>query len=520
VRWLIAIAVALLGVSPASATAKPKVAVAPVDGDSDGQMGDVVRDALGGKLSVVAPKEVERAMSKLGLSGELEDGDAQKLRQKLDAAVVVQGKLSRAGKKKTVKLTVWVRGKKPSDFNVQYRTATSEKFRDAIRDALLKRIGSVDDLAAGGDEDGPKKKKIADGDEDGPKKKKGGDGDEDAPKKKKVADGDEDGPKKKKVADGDEDGPKKKKKGGDGDEDGPKKKKLADGDTDGDEDGPKKKKKKVAVAEDEDQPKVRKRKRSVEGDGEGVAAPAARTQPAVRVDAGASYAARYLSFSIGAGSANRPPKVLTPAAAGHVELELYPFAFSNKQGGLSGLGIYGEYDKSFGLAIAIPDAMGVSAPINQAHYSIGARYRFTTGKSTFAGGVAYARRHYIADRSKLGDKVLDAPDVDYAAISPGIVARRQLGQKLALFGELDAMLVLSAGAIATASNYGSGSVFGVGVTAGFDVALSKQLGLRLAGGYNHINLSFKGTGAMSTARKVTAATDRDIGATATLAAMF
>jgi hypothetical protein len=481
-RLLIAFAVLFLGVSPA--LGKPKVAVTPMDGDSDGKMAGAVREMLDGKLAVVARKDVERAMSKLGLAGELESGDVQKLRQRLDAAVVVQGKLGRSGKKKTVKLSVWVNGKKTSDFNVQYKSVASEKFRDAVRDALLKRIGPLDDLDDGGE---PPRKRVADRDDD------------ERPKTKRT--------KKSKKADRD----------GGGD----------DGDDGDDGERPKKKKKKVADRGDDDdegRPKARKRKRARdgedEGDGEGVRERAARPLPAARVDAGFSYAARYLTYQVGANSPMRPPKVITPAGHGRFEAEIYPLALSNRESPLAGLGLFGEYDKTFGLSIDVPNTMGKSAPINQAYYAIGARYRLELGKSAISGGLAYTRRHYIADRSSLDQPTqLDAPDVDYAAIAPVLGARTQLAPRFALFGEASVMLVLAAGAITTGTYYGAGDALGFGGNLGVDVALGKQVGLRFAGELNQINLSFKGKG-MSAARKVSGASDRDIGASLTLAAMY
>lgn len=458
-RWLlIAITLVFLGATPA--LGKPKVAVT-VDGDADGKMGEAVRDLLGGKLSAVASKDVERAMSKLGVSGELEEDDAEKLGKRLDAPVVVQGKLGKSGKKKTVKLTVFVRGKKPSDFNVQYKSVESDKFRAAVRKALLKRIGSIDDLEEG---DKPKpKRKPAGGDGDG-------DGDKPKPKRKIATGGDDDGKPKT-----------RKRRGGD------------DGD-DGGDDG---------------------------GDGPGVREAPARPLPAVRVDAGLSYAARYLTYKVGDGATQRPPKVFTPAASGRFEGEIYPLALANRKGALAGLGIFGEYDKTFGLSIDVPNTMSKSTPINQAHYAVGVRYRLPLGKAAISGGLAYARRHYIADRGSLeAAEKLDMPDVDYSAVSPVIGARAQLGAKLALFTEVSALLVLSAGAIAESANYGAGNVFGIGGHAGVDYALGKQIGLRLAAEYNQVNLSFKGNGMLSAARKVDGATDRDFGAVLTFAAMY
>jgi hypothetical protein len=544
VRWLlITIAIALLGASPASA--KPKAAVT-VGGDADDKLGEALREALDGKLAVLAPKEVERAMSKLRLSGELEEGDVERLRDKLDAAVLVQGKVGRAGAKKTVKLTVFVRGRRPSDFNVQYKSAASEKFRETVRDALLKRIGSVSDLD---EDDKPKKKRLTDGDEEKPKKKRLTDGDEEKPAKK-LADGDEEKPKKKRLTDGDEEKPAKKKRLADGDEEKPKKK-LADGDeekpkkkladsdeekpkkklADGDEEKPKKKladgdeekprKKKVATADDEDRPKVRKRKRDGEGDGEGVREKPAAPLAAVWVDAGLAYGARSLTYAVAADSPKKPPKVLTPAGAGRFEVELYPVALSSRESALAGLGVFGEYGKTFGLSIDVPNTMGKSTPIDQSHYAVGALYRLALGRLAVSAGLGYTRRHYIADRSSLTDpKQLDMPDVDYAAVSPRLGGRAQVAPRVALFTDVEAMLVTSAGAIATTPYYGAGNVFGIGGDGGIDIALGKQIGLRIAAELNQVSLSFKGTGDMASARKVSAATDRDFGATATFAAWY
>ena len=512
-RLLIAFAVALLWASPA--LAKPKVVVTPVTGDTDDKLGSVVREALDDKLTVLGPEEVERVMSKLSLSGELDESDTQRLRTKLDAAVVVQGKITRAGQKRSVKLVVSVRGKKPSDFNVQYKSAASEKFREVVREALLKRIGPVSDLE---EEEKPTKKKLTDDDEEKPTKKKLTDGDEEKPgKKKKLTDGDEEKPGKKKLTDGDEEKPGKKKKLADGDEEKPKK--VAEGD----EDKPREKpKKKVAVGDEDTKPKVRKRKRGGDGDGdgEGVQEKPAAPLPVARVDAGIAYAARYLVYSLGPDAVKPPPKLLTPAAAFRIQAEIYPMALSNRSSSLAGLGIFGEYDKAFGLSIDLPDVQD-PVQIDQARYEVGALYRIAFGKASIAFGLAYERRHYIADRSNLVQKnQLDTPDVDYAAVSPRFGLRTQAASKVALFAEAGAMLVLSAGGITATENYGAGNVFGVGGGAGLDIAFTKQLGLRVMGEFNQISLSFKGTGTMASQRKVTAATDRDFGMSGTLAAWF
>jgi len=82
------------------------------------------------------------------------------------------------------------------------------------------------------------------------------------------------------------------------------------------------------------------------------------------------------------------------------------------------------------------------------------------------------------------------------------------------------MLVMSGGQIVKSDSYGPGNVFGVGSNGGLDLAFSKQVGLRVAAEFNQVHLSFKGTGTQASVRKVSAANDRDFGASATLAVWY
>ena len=123
--------------------------------------------------------------------------------------------------------------------------------------------------------------------------------------------------------------------------------------------------------------------------------------------------------------------------------------------------------------------------------------------------------------------LLDMPDVDYSAVAPGAAVRTPLGDSAALFAALDGLLVLGTGGIQDNASYGPATVYGVDVQAGVDVALSRQLGLRVALAFSQINLSFNGKGALaltrdadSTTIDVSGATDRLIDLTATLGYAF
>src|SRR5687767_4774363 len=70
-----------------SAAAKPKkVALTPIEGDSNGDLGDQVVEALDGEeLSTLSTKVVNRAIDKLGYEGELDEKQARKVAKELEA---------------------------------------------------------------------------------------------------------------------------------------------------------------------------------------------------------------------------------------------------------------------------------------------------------------------------------------------------------------------------------------------------------------------------------------------------
>jgi hypothetical protein len=448
-----------------TALAKPKVAIAPFEGDSKDKVATAVADALADDAKVIAPGDVSEMMDRLGLSGVLESEDADKLERKLRASALVQGKLGKDGGKRTLKLIIHADGRR-SAVTVRFKKP-NDAFKSDVRDALARRLGVE------GDQDEPRKKKRLT-DDDEPKSKQKSDDDEDRPKKKKKA---------KIVADDDdEDRPKKKKK----------KKKRVASDDDDEDDG-------------EDDEVVRRGRSSV--------------YAVIRVDGGGSFGIRRLTYA--STGANAPPRVGTAAGGGRIAAEIYPFALGSSRGKSANVGLVGDYDKTVGLSITVPGTGGTKAPIDQAHFSVGAQYRVGLGKSALTLGARYAKRHYIADRSGLpAPTSLDAPDVDYTALAPTITLRAPLSPKAALFGMADGLVIVSTGPIQRSDQYGASSVYGFEVCGGVDYALSSKFSLRVAGELSNISLKFKGTGTMATARGVSGATDRTFGIAATLGVAY
>jgi hypothetical protein len=474
---------------PIQAIAKPTIAVAPLKGDAGNKVAEAIAAALAGDdFAVIGPAQVRREMTKHDLSGELDAKDARKLAIKLGVVAVVDGKLGKSGRKRTARLVVHPRGRPDSGFTVDITSTSSAAFRRGVRAQILTRLDTTAQPETADDDD----------DDDGRKPAKPADDDEGDRKRSLAADDD------RKRTD-DEAAARRASRAADDDA---RRRKPSDADTAA------ARRKRVAS---DDEPAVRKRRDRNPRDRD------TALQPRAWVGAGASVAQRQLTYDTRSGFTQVPPRVLTTAGAGRIAGEIYPLALTDPSSKLAALGLAAAYDKTFGLSIKLPN-QSLQAPINQSHYAIGARYRLGLGDiATVTLGLDYARRHYIADRSGLMTAVLDAPDVDYTAVAPGLAARVPVTPTVAIIGAASGMLMLEAGPIQTTSSYGPASVYGIEASGGVDIALTPQFALRVALEYSLINFSFRGTGALATSRDNDAATqdvngahDRSIGVAATL----
>ena len=476
---------------PAGVLARPKlkVAVAPLVGDAGNKIANAVVEALAGKdFAVVGPREVRREMTRLGLSDELDARTARKLASKLGVVAVIDGTVSKTSGKRSLHLEVHRRGKSDLGFTVEFKSATSKGFRRGIHDEISKKLDGAGEDPADDEGEDPKPAQVAD---DGDRQRKVADDEAARPARKS----DDDDDRKRKLTDDDAATRRSRKSSDDG-----------------------RKGKRVAAAnEDGGEPAVRKRKNRKRDD-----EPA--PQPMARVGAGGSLGQRQLSWNTRAGFTQVPPRVGTFAGAGRVDGEIYPFALAEVNGGLAGLGLAAAYDKTFGLAIQVPNRT-VSAPITQSHYAIGVRYRLGIGEAgSVAVGLDYYRRRYVAERGGLMGATLDAPDVDYTAVAPGASVRVPVTSSIVAFGGADGLLILGAGAIQKSTSYGPATVYGLEGTAGVDIAIAKQIGVRVAAEYSQIMFTFNPKGSTlannrdndPTTVDVTGAADRSIGVAAML----
>lgn len=461
-----------------SAAAKPKtVAMTPIEGDPNGDMGDHVAEALdGAELSLLAPKVVTRAIDKLGYDGELTEKQAKKVATELEADAIIQAKLERDGKHKVLKFKLFVGGKKVRGFTVTFNNAKSDAFKSKLRDKMIERIaGDSGDKGDGEDDDAKKKKK----------------------KKVLAAAADDEDP----------DGESKKKK--------------------------KKTKKKVAADDDDEDADPD------EDEEEDIEAAVRRVSPhtantvAVRVDLGVSVQNRTLRFT-SRNNFPEAPKTYknAPVPGARIEGELYPFAFINPKGIAGILGFAGEYDKTLSLTLRTTAEANVPVKATQQHWSLGLRLRIPFGSKptspTVTLGAGYGRRTFKTDRSDLMDPAsLDVPDTSYTLIDPGLTFRIPIIPQLALTLGGKALIITDAGPIQQPESYGRAKVFGGSGQAGLDIVLGNRFAIRLVGEFVQVGFAFTGTGALANNRDrdpqtkdVGGASDRSIGGAATLAVLY
>ncbi|MGE5185273.1 MAG: hypothetical protein ACM31C_24560 [Acidobacteriota bacterium] len=457
-RWLLIALVWLVWV-PAVAHARPKVAVEPLDGDEDGRYADAIVQEAGEHAKVIGPKPTAKAADQLGITDLETPRSLKKLRRKLEVDAIIHGKVERSGGKKHLVLSVSGRGKRGSAFELETRSATSKAFRKELREELAKRIAPASDgdanEDAGDDEAAEAPNKARSDDDDRPKKK--------------LAAADDDSTRARKHSDDDEDRPRKKKKKHHGDDD--------------------------EGAEEPPPPRH----------------PA--TQAALWLDAGPAGLHRTLDYTT--TGVTPPPAVGTASISGQIEGEVYPGSFDSLHGAAAGFGVFGAAGKTVGLSITVPGTTK-SAPINEMHYEIGARYRFTTGQASYAFGVAYWARKFVADRSGLMGATLDMPDVDYKGIAPGAVARFAATPTIGVGVQLEVPLMSASGQITDGmTGFGQASIYAIAAEGTVDVVLGPHYGLRFAALFDQVGLSFQ-----TPQRGVTNATDRSLGVTGTFAVMY
>ncbi len=567
-RRILSCVVFVLVAVPALALAKPRVALVPLDNDSGGDVQDAVVDALGGdELALVGPKQVARAADKLGLEGTYSDKELKKLANELDADAVIQASVSTKGSNKVLHFKLFVHGKKQKGFKIEFGSPKSKKFKSALHDKMVEKLGDVGGKGDDDDKGSKKKSKAADDDEnplpaatDKDAKKKGKKADkekdddvaaDDKPSKKKK---DKKAEKAEKAEKADKEDKADKDKSADddagGDDKVAKNKSSKSDDDSGDDKAKKDKGDDDASGGDDDKPK-KKRTASADDDGGGddggevrghvdlATAPAnerTANRAAIRVDAGVSVTGRSLTFNsriFTEGTGNPKPYSNAPVPGARLEAEVFPLAVSNPNGAAAGLGLAAMYDKTISLGLHNALMPTATYTADEFRWNIGARYRYVFGAKPTSPSVTlgfdYGHRQFKVTNRPAPDTgiVIDIPDVEYVGVTPSVTLRVPLAPAVALIAGGGSFLAFKAGAIQNPEQYGQARVTEFEAMGGLDVVLTKRVALRFTGEFALFGFQFVGNGAMANARDgdpsnidVGGASDRYIGGAATIAVLY
>ena len=477
---------------PRAASAKPKVALTQIEGDTSGDLRTAVAQALEGKeLTVIGNKEVNRAVT--AKLGEVEladatDKDLQAVALQLKADAIVIGTLDQDGAAKSLKLRLFVHDRMIKGFTVSFKDPRSPKFRTLLRDKVASKIASADSEPT---DDTPR---PISGEVMGPKP-----GPDPKPTKEPA-------------------------------------KEPAKGETGKGESEPTKGEAPVAkpatprVAAVErpasDQPTER-----VEASASPRAARshAANTIP-IRLDVGVSLVRRSFGFDTSAAG-NPKDTALSPAPGARVAIEAYPLALTDPSSGLAKLGLALAYDRSFGLEAP---AMTQKAAVTQSYLAVGLRYRHalnpTERSPTLTVGFGYSKREFspdtLSDSAAQAEVAKNTPASDVGALDLGATFRYPVAAKIAVGVGVRGMLPLTAGTVQENTSYGQATAYGVAADVGVDILLGKRFAVRIAGELMQTTYSFKGNGALSsvdadaTTQEVKGLTDRSLGGSATLGVLY
>jgi len=471
-----ALAIAIGVVLPALALAKPKVAVVQFDGDSNGQVQDVVADLLEEDYAVTGPKQVNRALNKLGFEADMTDKQLKKLANELEADAIVRGDLSQSGKRKLLHVRLFLNGKRIRGFKVEFASVKSEKFKDALKTKMLEKLSGEEKPVA-------KKKKGEEAaepaaDEEDPTASKKG-------KKKKK--GEEDVA----AAEPTEKAETKKKKKGEEEESG-----EATGDEEKTDEDDAKAKKRTARADGDTDEVDNELTEGVEVEPKSQRGP---NVPAVRLDVGGSGSTRSLRFNSRPFEEAPNPYSNSLVGGARVAGELYPLAFGNPYRLIAGLGIGGHYDQTLKLGLRSTAQPDTEFPVTQRHWSVGLRIRIAFGSRptspTLTLGGGYFQRMFVVDRSQLmAGNILDLPDIVYKGFDPGLEVRIPIIRAVAFVFGGKAMLVTSAGPIQQPDSYGQAKVTAAEVMVGADIMFTRIIGMRLIAEGSQYGFAFTGNG--------------------------
>ena len=122
-----ALAIAVILVLCGTASARPKVAIAPFAGDTKDHARRAVASMIDRDFKIVGEDETKKTLS---------ERELKRLSNELDVDAVVHAKLT-GGDNKVMRFSLFVHGKKSGQFRIEYTSLKSAKFKRAVREQLL-----------------------------------------------------------------------------------------------------------------------------------------------------------------------------------------------------------------------------------------------------------------------------------------------------------------------------------------------------------------------------------------------
>jgi hypothetical protein len=258
----------------------------------------------------------------------------------------------------------------------------------------------------------------------------------------------------------------------------------------------------VPLMDEDDGPRARRDTDRERDDGGVSDSDGPASAPRISVFVGASVVGRTLTFN--AAPIDKPPLgypgLFSPSAL--AKGAVYPF-------GPYGVGFVAE--SAVGLQSTVKaDTMQISVPTQRSRYGVDARYRLLFGDGDSASvtmSAGFSQLVFALDRSQLpAGVVVDLPNTSYTYLDPGVELRYPLTASIALLAEAKGMLILGAGEIVTADQYGSATVLGLDGDLAAEYHVTDRIAVRAGAHLTAISYAFDGNGEQAINRDGNAST--------------
>jgi hypothetical protein len=475
-------------------------------------------------------------------AGKVTEKNVKKLAKKLKVDAVITGKIDKRRDQYIIKLklrsgaTGEIQGN-PVQTQAEGPRIDSQAQRD-IKDELIAQIADLESVGGGGDEpdeEKPKKKKGDDeGDEEKPKKSGfGGKKDDEEDRSKK--DDEEKARKEEEKARKEEEKARK--------EEEKRKRKSEEEEAlstkkDEEEERPRKKKRKADLEEEEGGEVSDEAEEEEEpGDAKLNLSPGKRAVDAVL---GLSFTRRNLAFTYASDLGKVPPgyRQTIPVAGAIVDLTVYPMAFGHKKKDITtniGLNILYDQVLVINSRKSYLDGQGTPQTANlttkEYRWLVGGVFRYPLGQGAKApvvgGSLSFGKQMFTIGQALPNMEATDIPNVSYTMITPSVLVRFPITDKIN--ANLDAGLhaITNTGAIQTSAQYGAATVLGYDLEVGGDYMVTKNIFARASIRYQSIGFTFKGDPTSMTNTRdtdpdqdVTGAKDTYFGGTATVGYVY